>query len=404
MNVALALAVVAALLVQDDVARQIERIKSDKVEEREAATQALEEIGVRALPALEREARATSDLETRLRLQALLKSIPRQAQLAKVFGPTKRVTYAARGTPLHEVLDALGRALEEKIRLEGPDPAAPVTLDLHETPMWAALDAVAQAAQISYEYRKDGVVFLKGQAPWFPVRYSGQFRISVVEVKRVEVRRPGESASVVMIVPEVQYQRNVNPADKYPGGLSNLFEIETIADPQGQDLRSRPPWGPGSVSSRRPFGLQQFFYAKADSKTVTLQGVAKARFSRRDEEVTLPIAGEVREATLGEAKFSLEGFTPGASRTTVTLKGIVPDAPEAPDPPNRVKKIWLLGPSGQRVEGQGDRGTHSRTSFTETYEFPPLEFQPEKFAFLWVSEVFTLDLPFRLEGIPVPQP
>lgn len=401
---ALPVLVLSLALLQDDVAGLIERLKGDSIEEREAATHALEAIGMRALPALEKEAAATRDLEVRIRIEALVKSIPRQAALLKVLGPTRRITYSAKGTPLREVVQHLGRALEEQIRVDGADPETPVTVELHDTPLWQAFDAVARAAQAAYEYRKDGVVFLKGPAPWFPVRYSEQFRISVVEIKRIDYRRPGLAAGVILVVPEVQYQRNVNPADKYPGGLSNLFEIESISDPQGNNLRTSVPWGPGSLSSRRPFGLQQFFYAKAESKTITIQGVAKARFSRRDEEVTLPIAGDAREATLGGAKFTLAGFTPGATRSTVTLKGEVPDAPNAPDPPNRVKKIWLVAPDGQRVEGQGDRGTHSRTAFSQTYEFPPLQFQPEKFVFQWVSEVFSLDIPFRLEGIPVPQP
>ena len=53
-----------------------------------------------ALPALEKEAAAVQDLETRYRIQALLKSIPRREALAKVFGATKRVTYSAREAPL----------------------------------------------------------------------------------------------------------------------------------------------------------------------------------------------------------------------------------------------------------------------------------------------------------------
>jgi hypothetical protein len=404
MSMTLSALLLSFLLLQDDVAREIERIKNDSIDEREAAAHALEAIGMRALPVLEKEAAATQDLETRVRLQALLKSIPRQAALLKVFGPTKRATYSAKAAPLREVIEALGKSLDEKIRLEGADPATPVTIELRDTPMWQALDAVARAANVNYEYRKDGVVFLKGSAPWFPVRYSEQFRISLVEVKRIDYRRPGVDASVVLVVPEVQFQRNVNPADKYPGGLSNLFEIEEICDARGNDLRAGVPWGPGSLSSRRPFGLQQYFYAKAESTSITIQGVAKARFSRRDEEVTLPVAGDAREASLGDSKFSLAGFTPGESRSTVTLKGEVSDAPNAPDPPNRVKKIWLVSPDGERVEGRGDRGTHSRTSFTQTYEFPPLKFKPEKFVFLWVSEVYSLDIPFRLEGIPIPQP
>jgi len=396
--------VLSFALLQDDVAREIERIKSDSIEEREAATHALEAIGLRALPALEKELAASRDLETKERLAALLKSIPRHATLLKVFGPTKRVTYSAKAAPLRDVVAELGKALQEQVRLEGPDPAVPVTLDLRDTPMWQALDAVARAADVRYEYRKDGVVFLKGPAPWFPVRYSEQFRISVVEVKQIDYRRPGVSASIVLVVPEVQYQRNVNPADKYPGGLSRLFAIEQVLDDQGNDLHTGVPWGPGSLSSRRPFGLQQAVYAKAGSKSITLQGVAKARFSRRDEEVSLPVAGDVRFATLGDATFKLGGFTPGESRSTVTLEGEVTDAPEAPDPPDRVKTIWLVAPGGERVEGRRDRGSHLRTSFTQTYEFPPLKFQPERFVFLWVSEVYSLDIPFRLEGIPVPQP
>jgi len=394
----------AAILLQDDVSRQIERLKSDAIDERESAIRELEAIGSAALPALQKEAAAVQDLETRYRIQALLKSIPRREALAKVFGATKRVTYSAREAPLREVLDALGKPLGETLRLEGPDAGSTVTIELKNATLWEALDGVARAAKIRYEYRKDGVVFLQGQEPAFPVRYSEQFRISVVEVKRIQYRKPGSSEDLVLVVPEIEYQRNMNPAEKYGAFRSSVFEIEQIVDPQGNNLRSRAPWGPGSLSSRRPFGIQEFYYAKADSKTLTIQGVAKAKFSKLDQEVVLPIEGEVREAKVGDATFTLSGYTPGATRSTVTIQGKIPSTPGAPDPPLRVKKMMLLGPDNQRVTGQGDRGSFSSTEFTYTYEFPPLKFKPEKFVFEWTAEIFSIDMPFRLEGIPVPQP
>src|SRR6185436_20456443 len=115
----IALLLAAGLLCQDDLARQIERLQSDSIAEREASIHALEAIGLPALPTLEKLAATTQDLETRLRVQALLKSIPRKAALAKVFGPTKRVSFSGKDAPLRVVLAQLGTALDEQIKLEG---------------------------------------------------------------------------------------------------------------------------------------------------------------------------------------------------------------------------------------------------------------------------------------------
>jgi hypothetical protein len=396
------LALLLTLVLQDNVAREIERLKSDVVAERERAIHTLESIGLPAMPALEMELKS-ADLETRYRIEALLKSIPRRAALTKVFGPTKRVTYQADKVPFGEVAAALGKSLDEKVRLEGPDPASPVTLDLKDATLWEAFDALADAAKSRYEYRKDGVVYLTGTEPRFPVRYYEQFRVSIVEIKRIDYRNPDAAVAILVVVPEVEYQRNMSPADKYGGWFSSLFEIEQITDEKGRDLKARPPWGPGSLQSRRPFGLQGYYFADASSKTITVEGVGKARFSRGDKQVSLPVEGAERKATVGDVEFTLTGFTRGTDRTTVTIDAQL-GTPGSIEPPQRVKKLQLLGPGGKKVDGRFDRASHLEKEFTATYEFPKTDFAPERFVFEWIEEVYALDIPFRLEGIPVPQP
>jgi hypothetical protein len=92
---------------QDDLSKWIAQLESESIVEREEATRRLQGLGPEAVERLEKAKEAARDPEVKTRLDAILSNIRKGVELAKVLGPTRRVTIAARGRPLKEILGEL---------------------------------------------------------------------------------------------------------------------------------------------------------------------------------------------------------------------------------------------------------------------------------------------------------
>ena len=133
-----------------DAERLVQQLGASKHAEREAASKALEALGVAALPAL-REAAKSSDAEIRRRAGVLIIKAERLAEAAAAMAPTK-VHLRAVDVPLGEVVRDLGKQANVRILLarEPVDlPGRRVTLDTGATSLWEALDSLCLTAKVS---------------------------------------------------------------------------------------------------------------------------------------------------------------------------------------------------------------------------------------------------------------
>jgi hypothetical protein len=389
-----------ALATQDDVSRLLEQLRSDEFAEREAAQRTLERRGLPVLERLKAEAEKTSELDTKIRLKMLIEKIPKLAQLAQVYGPTRRITLSAKGEKLGEVLKRLETGLGEQIRGEGVDLDAPVTIELQDATLWEALDRVARVTRTHYLYRKEGVAFEPGEAPLLPVVYYEQFRISIAEVKRVDYRAPGEKGRLVVVVPEVRYQRELSPSgNKY----HKIFTIDAMQDAGGAEVQrteQRPPWQNYASSLRREYGLMEHYLIDPAVTTFSIAGKATINFAQEHREMTLSLSGEPRELRTADGSFKLaETAVSPAGNLTLTLDI---EVPEAGGPDDRFRGAWVVDADGKRYRGIQFRTGRNGKTFHPLLEFPGAPKDSKTFVFRWAMGLHSVDVPFLLRDVKVP--
>src|SRR4030095_5900962 len=112
-------ALLVLLRLQDDPNLWLEKLGSDDVRERDAATRGLESLGLEAVERL--QSQPGGDLEVRARLRQIVATLKKRAEMAKFCGRTKRVTADFRQRRLGEVLAELGKALGEKFEADKID-------------------------------------------------------------------------------------------------------------------------------------------------------------------------------------------------------------------------------------------------------------------------------------------
>lgn len=386
-----------ALGMQDDVSRLLEKLRSDEYSERESAQRALERMGLPVLDRLKAEAAKDPELDTKIRLKTLIEKIPRLAELAKVYGPTRRITLSAKDEPLGTLLEKLGAGLGEQIRGEGLDPEAKATIALEDVTLWEALDRVARATRTHWIYRKDNVGFLPGEAPTQPVVYYEQFRISVVEVKRIEYRAPGVKDHAVIVMPEVRYQRNLSPAgSKY----RKVFTIDGFQSPTGANAEgTRPLWAYTSTTARREFALEEYYFVDPSVATFSIAGKAVVNFAQDSRELTFPLTGEAKEESTADGSFKLAGVKGEEGRTIVSLEIEVPDAGGLDD---RFKGIWVLDAEGKKHLGTELRLGRDGKHFRPAVWFAVPVDKAKTLVFRWMTGLHALEVPFLLRDIKVP--
>jgi len=386
-----------ALACQDDVSRLLEKLGSDEFAERESAQRALEQMGPPVLDRLKAEVDRAGELDTRLRLKMLIEKIPRLAKLALVYGPTKRVSLSVKDGKLGEVFRQMEAALGEQFVGEGVDLAALVTLNLEGATLWEALDALARASHTHYFYRKEHVLFSPGDAARLPVLYYNQFRLSVVEVKRVEYRAPGEKDHVAVVVPEVRFQRNLSPAgNKY----HQIFSDVALTRKDGTDATvKQPEWAYNTFSNRRPFGMQEFYFVDAGAGSVSLSGRATINFAQEDREVVIPLFAEIKETDTADGTFRVTNVTITDEGTVLTLEH---DQVEGADLKERMTAAWLHTGDQKRHFGRIGPATRDGKLAKRELQFAGGLKDVKTLSFHWVSGLHAIEIPFTLADIRIP--
>lgn len=388
---------------QEDASRWIERLGSDSIEERAEASERLERLGPSAIEPIERALAEARDPEVRVRLTQLSRNIRKRAEFARVFGEVRRVTIDSQGLPLADVIRDLGKALGETIGLEGFDGKETVTLQLRNATLWQALDELARAGNLHYDYGYGKILLRKGVLPAFPVLHLGQFRVSVAEVKRMEHRRAGSKEMAAMIVLEVRHQRNMLPSVETREEPLGTFSVKNaLGDPV---LRSAPSWGGGLSHLGRPYALQKILFVDDRSfGPFTLEGEVNLPFATEIKEVTLPVLGEARETREDTFVLGVKSLSQSVSSTRLTLEARS-DPGQPSDAMRRLayRDVFLVDAAGNKHRG-GWQSAGGGSTWEWEFEFPPGILRPQKVVFRWVREFKLIDIPFRLEGIRLPTP
>lgn len=384
-------------LLQDDVAGWVDKLANDDIATREEATRRLASMDPAAIETLEKI--KTDDLEQRGRLDEVLAILRARRKLAGVFGPTKRATISARGRKLGDVLAELGRALDEKLEGDGFAADATIDLELKESTLWESLDALAAAAKAHYEYEKDRVVLRPGRRPSFPVLYAEQFRVSPVELKRLDYIGPGKRESAGVIVLEARYQRNMKPGQEV---FHNAVVVKSVVDASGDSAAADGvEWGGITLLKGRPFAAQKTIFVNPEAPgPLRIEGTTDILFVLDEKEITVPLDGEARETKEGDITFIVQDLTSSPAGISLTLasKENVRDE----DAANRMvgHALTLFDAAGKGHAGRWHRGSIGRVGMLFT--FPPGIEKPQKLVFRWVTKFHRVEIPFTFEGIQIP--
>ena len=397
--------VFSLLLLQapDEAPDLIRHLESESIAIREEATRRLLALGEPALARLEKAREETRDAEVKARIDSIVAGIRRAAELAKAFGPTKRVTIAARGQPLKEILARLatpGIAFDT-----GPlDEESRIDFQIRNGTWWEAMDRFAATVNARYdiEEQEGGRIKLtlsKGRVKSFPTLYLEQFRLSVAETRRIEVRTPGVVKENAILVVEVVHQAGLQP---FIRGTHGPLRI-SATDSGGNNARVVLGESPEDDWEGCPLGYRQEVRVRADAAfPLTLAGATNLTFPAATKEIALDLAGEKSKVRLGSFGLHVAEFTPSTTSTILRLRAMGgTDADREDRIPTST--IVLTDARGRRQEGSM-RVWRNTEEFSEwEVEFTSGIQEPRQVKFTWITEFHQVEVPFRFEGVRLPE-
>ena len=389
-------ALVLLLALRQDPGAWIEKLKSDDAREREKATRYLESLGPEALPTL--ESVRGNDPEVQARIRGITAAIRTRADLAKVFGATRRVTISFKGRPLGDAIRELGKALGEEFDGTAVDLAKTVDLELQNTTLWESLDAFARAAGVRWQF-EEKIKLVAGPPSDLPAKCVEQFRISVGEVKRMDYRNPQESGQAVVVTIFARYQSNLKPAG---GSLQDTIVIESVTDADGTDQKvDLIPWASSRSYSGRRCAFLNTCLVNGKAGPLTIEGRTHIPFQLKSREISIPLEEGKRQAKLDDVSFEISGFGENAVSTLGTLRI---EATESPDLDSRLNEesVELVDAAGKRHRGEFHGGSSSPGSMKREFEFPKGIKDPQRIVFQWTTQFHVAEIPFRFEGVRLP--
>jgi hypothetical protein len=343
--------------------------------------------------------KAGDDLEVQARLREIMSTIKKREEMAKVFGPTKRTTAAFKQRRLAEVLDHLKTSLDEKIEGEGIDLDKKIDLELKGVTLWDALDALARAADLRYEYGYDKVIFRPGGRSDLPWKNVEQFRIGILELKRMEYRAPGRADSVGIIAIQVGHQRNMTPVEE--SGFGEGIDVDSVVDAAGKNLMmDRVAWSRSMSMGGHPFSKLRMVQVRPDDGPLTIEGKTRIRFESKRSEVSIPLAKGKREVRFGSFVFHLDEVvqTPDGMTMEIHVES------DGEDPHGRLKhgSVAVVDAKGKRHEGETHSSGSSGTHINWKYTFPAGIVDGDRVVLRWITEFHLVEIPFRFDGVRIP--
>ncbi|MEZ6195049.1 MAG: hypothetical protein R3F20_04855 [Planctomycetota bacterium] len=222
-----------------DVAALIAKLGHSEFEIREEATTALIALGERSRPALE-TALESADLETRLRIEAILRLLPVETESSTTSLEPQRVTLQVTERPLGEVVTRLERDTSVRFHrpLQVPEDR-PVTLALSDMPLLEALDVVSEAIGSRWvrDYGTDLIRFVQNPGARPICRYFGPVRVAFTGVSR--------NASLQFGIGRTEQCLLQGQIDLEPGcrvlGIWSPPALTEVRDDRETDLRPETP-------------------------------------------------------------------------------------------------------------------------------------------------------------------
>ena len=167
------------------IARLVRELGAESFAARQAANQALLQLGAAGRSALEAAVQST-DPEVRLRARDLLQRL-RTEQLWSA-GP---VTLACREAPLAKIVEQLGQQAGNHLLVGeqyGRFEDKTISLALDKAPYWQAIDEICRQSdnhvRPHYNPRRPGLVLVAGPPGNNPVAYGGPLRATIIDARR----------------------------------------------------------------------------------------------------------------------------------------------------------------------------------------------------------------------------
>lgn len=149
----LLLALLCCLPSQDAVDDLVQKLRSDRIEERDAAARKLAERGAEARPALE-ELKKDSDRELSARAGAILAELDNRERVRKFLLPAKRATLTVASMTLEDAAAAafvpFGVTARVRERLGLDLGITAVSFELKDAGFWGAVDRLCESARVMH--------------------------------------------------------------------------------------------------------------------------------------------------------------------------------------------------------------------------------------------------------------
>jgi hypothetical protein len=258
------------------IGRLVAQLGSDRYEEREAASAALDALGATALDSL-RIALKSPSPETRKRAGDLVQRIEKRLESAELTHP-KMIRLVYNDTPVTEAVQDIVRKTGFHILIEGDQTKLAnrkITLDTGEIPYWQAVDqfcekagfvergsvAIAETNKPAVEQRdvairkmvimQDGTMasagsetlfLLDGKLPAVPTYYGGALRVRVLPRAVPAAGAAKNDAPVKYRDGETVLTVEISPEPKV--GVRNILSVrvEKVLDDKGNELKTPLPY------------------------------------------------------------------------------------------------------------------------------------------------------------------
>ncbi len=408
----------------DRVASLVEKLGSEKADDREAAEKALIGLGPRALSLLPEESKVQGELRKQ-RLAKVREEL--EAALESASLDASRVTIQAKGIRLTEALKALqvqsNNRLTDLREALGADATNPsLDLDIQDRPFFEALDILCKKAELAPEfYTGDGSIGLKPGEPDLPdmigvepkrnaalIQYPGPFRVVLKRISSTLDLETNQGRANAQI--EFAWEPRLRPM--LLALKANQLEIvdnegntvlpDVMDESSSVVLRPENPVAELNLNMEAPLrsarslqrlkikadvtipaGLKRFQFPKLDAKNVTIQ--------QGDIKVTLESAQAEEQVWRIRVRLEMPGEGPAFESYQQGLFN---------------NRLWLQRADGSRFEHNGGFSNTEvrpgRLGFEYIFVDAPGTLSDYQFVYETPSRVLTIPVAFEFHDVPLP--
>lgn len=430
----------AVLALQGDLEKKIDelvgRLDDDRIDAREAAVQALVELGPAAVPLLKNRIEKL-DLESKGRVEDAVRSIEAREAMSQSLPPLRRVTLALKDRPVREALVEIRKQTGLPFDFTEASVDAAISVALKDATPLEALDEVCRlGGQLSYavsgqdDYnrltgeripREPRIRFSNGDAREYPAFYVRHYRLRVTQISLTRTNtfaKAGQKQSSAYLTLDAVW-----PPDVKPDGVTE-FRITELKDDQGRSLLMQE----GAAAGRMPrqFGRVRrtrgydstvnetvpFKYPEADARKIAvLKGEVSLRFPKETRMIVFDKLAESRGKTVdvGGAKVTLKDYQDKGTSHLIELQvtgriGGAGGTGSWDALPFSYEDVEITTESGARLESGSMSGSGDGKSYTLKLDRRATKPEPVKEVRIpCVLSHFQDDFKFELKDIPLPK-